>query len=168
MIYTSKKSAKEAGAMTYSSGKECPHGHVAERRTASGACVVCMRIDMRERSKRNAQKYRDNAKAWAGANPERKKEYLKKWNQDNYGKRLAYNAERRASRIQAAPPWLTEDDYLTIDIIYDDAQKVGMVVDHIMPLNNPLVCGLHVPWNLQLLTSSANSAKSNKFDGGWN
>lgn len=38
---------------------------------------------------------------------------------------------------------------------------VEHVLDHIVPLNHPRVCGLTVPWNLQIITRLHNGAKSN-------
>lgn len=59
----------------------------------------------------------------------------------------------------------------TIDFSWDGTLQFyketpeGRTVDHIIPLKHPLVSGLHVPWNMQYLTKSENSKKSNSFDG---
>ena len=62
--------------------------------------------------------------------------------------------------MQACPAWANKQDILDV---YKEAQYFKLEVDHIIPLNNPLVCGLHVWDNLQLLSRSENARKSNKF-----
>lgn len=37
------------------------------------------------------------------------------------------------------------------------------VLDHIVPLNHPQVCGLHVPWNMRVVTREENTLKGNEF-----
>lgn len=66
--------------------------------------------------------------------------------------------------MQAKPKWLNEFQEFWIQEIYHLAKLRGLEVDHIVPLKHNKVCGLHVPWNLQLLNRSENAKKSNKYD----
>ena len=47
--------------------------------------------------------------------------------------------------------------------IFRDAASAGLTADHTVPLQNPLVCGLNVPWNLKQMSRAENSSKSNYF-----
>lgn len=81
----------------------------------------------------------------------------------------AIHAKRRARKLSATPGWLTSDDINSIKELYLIAQMFKLYtgqeyhVDHIVPLQGQNVCGLHVPWNLQILTAEENLRKSNKF-----
>ena len=74
----------------------------------------------------------------------------------------------RAKGVRKAQPnWLTEDHKFFIEEIYElrklrtEATNVEHHVDHIVPLRGKDVCGLHVPWNLQVITATENLSKSN-------
>jgi len=93
--------------------------------------------------------------------------------QKEYAKnnRHIYNAtqmKRVAAKINATPKWLTKDHLDDIKQVYQDVQDIQWLseepfeVDHIIPLRGKNVCGLHVPWNLQILTKSENCSKGNK------
>jgi hypothetical protein len=72
----------------------------------------------------------------------------------------AKTAVRRSSKMQRTPVW---SDLAKIRQIYAQARKVGMVVDHIIPLQGKLVSGLHVPENLQIIPAIENMKKGNRF-----
>ena len=76
-------------------------------------------------------------------------------------KQIALNANRRAQKIQATPRWY---NFKEVDVIYKEARSLGedYHVDHIVPLQGKLVCGLHCKDNLQILTAVDNLKKSNK------
>lgn len=85
--------------------------------------------------------------------------------------KLAIGAKRRATKLNATPKWLTKQQLHKIKLIYalrlNLTRKTGIThhVDHIVPLNHPEVCGLHVPWNLRVITEEENVAKSNSLSG---
>ena len=89
------------------------------------------------------------------------KQYKSGWAKRNGASVNRRNSARRALCKQATPVWADMQD---ITDVYLEAKHMQMHVDHIVPLNHPLVCGLHVWDNLQLLTPLDNMRKNNKFD----
>lgn len=91
------------------------------------------------------------------------------WRKLNPHKVTSKNARRRASKKLATPNWLTEDHKAEIEKFYILARDCQTItgepyhVDHIVPLKGKDVCGLHVPWNLQVLPADVNLSKSNTF-----
>lgn len=118
----------------------------------------------RNRDKRNAQ-----AAAYRAANPEKMKQLDKEYRQKNPDKNAAKAAKARADRAQATPPWLTKDHLEEIESFYATAKALEQAfggkydVDHIHPIKGRTCCGLHVPWNLQVLPADKNRKKSNKL-----
>lgn len=72
----------------------------------------------------------------------------------------------------ATPDWLTEDHWAQIHAFYREAQALTEAtgeeyhVDHIVPLAGKHVCGLHAPWNLQVLRGIENVKKPRVYEGG--
>lgn len=93
------------------------------------------------------------------------KHYFKQYLRDNREKLYAYVNARRTRLQQATPPWVSMKE---IRKIYRLCAKVTVEtgvehhVDHVVPIKGRGVCGLHVPWNLQLLPGADNRKKSNK------
>lgn len=85
------------------------------------------------------------------------------WMRSPSGKRAmrASGNLRRALKLKATPPWINKKD---LAAVYARAED-GQTLDHIIPLKNKHICGLHVPWNLQYLTHHENITKNNRFDG---
>jgi hypothetical protein len=95
----------------------------------------------------------------------------KKYYDSNKINWFVYNSDRRVRFRKAAPAWLTKGQKQEILNFYLLAQECRTLtgdvyhVDHIVPLKGENVCGLHVPWNLQVLPADINLAKANKFEG---
>jgi hypothetical protein len=91
----------------------------------------------------------------------RSREYAKR----HPGRVNALTAKRRARLARATPSWLDERQLVEIRGLYELAQELGpgWEVDHIVPIRSPLVCGLHVPWNLRVIPTTENRRKGNRL-----
>lgn len=127
----------------------------------------------------NLERALAHSREWYANNKERSIELASAWKKNN---REAWKAIRRRyysnspvplattkarmKRVQqATPPWI---DMKALREFYVNCPD-DMVGDHMIPLKGVnengehVICGLHVPWNLQPLTHDENSAKSNKW-----
>jgi hypothetical protein len=101
---------------------------------------------------------------------EEKRIYHSKYKKDNPGKITFLNRKRHTLKLKAMPSWLSESQSQQIEDIYIEAARrtketgISHHVDHILPLQNKDICGLHIPLNLQILTELENIQKHNKFD----
>lgn len=141
-------------------------------------CVLCEKQRKDEWRNRNKQHHNEKGANWVKANPEKRKETASRWRDANKEKQKlaktnwlklnaarsrAYVNSRRTMQRKATPVWLSEWDLFLLSELYHLAQLRNQQVDHIVPLQGKQVCGLHVPWNLQLLSAKENYRKSNKW-----
>lgn len=162
----------------------------SDKETFRRQCKVCLalkeyerRIQLGERYKESERqrwltrrqtqlqylrtKYHEKSKDPAFLEAERKRNNARA-KRDKH-KWTAQRAKRRAAERNATPPWLTTLHLQEMKQIYKDAGEISALtgrqhhVDHIIPLISKKVCGLHVPWNLQILEAAENIAKSNRL-----
>lgn len=94
---------------------------------------------------------------------------IKKYKADNTEIINANTRKRRAIKKMATPAWISEDLKRQMGALYREAKRLSSAdgnryhVDHIVPLISKEVCGLHVLWNLQILSSFDNGAKGNRI-----
>jgi 5-methylcytosine-specific restriction endonuclease McrA len=178
--------AKQNGDKTYFTGVPCKHGHNDARYTSNAICVTCKHESFEKRYAKNKAKVLAESQAWKDSNRQRVNKYAEEYRALNPEQvkqafrmqksknRSYYTAKERArqfAKMNATPSWLTPIHHAQIQEMYDVAvartMQLGIPheVDHIVPLTHDKVIGLHVPWNLQVLTASDNRRKSNHFEG---
>lgn len=152
---TCTKCGETKPMVEYSPQKLGKHGRTAQ-------CKACFRAY----NKANAERKKARDKEWRDRNAVTWRGYTNRWRAENPDIANAQNAKRRARIIKACPPWV---DLAAIRAVYAEAQRltketgIPHEVDHIVPLAGRYACGLHVPWNLQVITATDNRRKSNKL-----
>jgi hypothetical protein len=189
----SRKEAKSLRMRWYFTGLPCKYGHVRLRLTNNGACIECSqrlkRISAEKYRINNQQKVKQAFSNWYKKNREnileikatkRKlnpeiarskdrnyyaqnsakcKARQARYKKLNRAKFTAAESKRRAAKLNACPKWA---DTTKLNRVYTECPK-GYTVDHIVPLQSKIVCGLHVHWNLQYLLPSDNFRKGNRM-----
>lgn len=135
----------------------------------SSECKSCVKKYQKENKGKfceyNKQYYEENKDKIS----KRHRQYSKQYKKENKGKVLSWKAKRRAQKLQATPSWLTAEHLKSIERFYTISKEMELIsgvkyhVDHIIPLQGKDVCGLHVPWNLQVIEASENLSKNNKL-----
>jgi len=152
----------------YFTGKPCRKGHIAERDSRTHTCIDCRRAAGRTKGKAPGKYFtgkpcRRGHVAERYLNTSKCVECIREDSHKNYRNNPEYYISRsniRGYRIKRATPQWADAELLTG--IYQNCPE-GYHVDHIIPITHELVCGLHVPDNLQQLPATENLQKSNKF-----
>lgn len=142
----------------------------ARNRAWAKANPIKNSVRVKRWQKVNPEKTRSISKAWRTNNKEAAKQSMANWQKKNKSVMLFHLSKRRTSKLNACPKWLSAIDKAQIQECYDISQakfmQNGIIhnVDHIIPLQGENVCGLHVPWNLQVIPASHNFSKGNRME----
>ena len=157
-----RQEALSHGSTHYYTGKRCIHGHLSPRFTSSRACKQCI-------DERNIARTRHGYWKQYGDDRyrEKKRQYAKSHYRKNRGMYEVRGLKRRQVIRRASV--YTPDGHKRVKLKYLEAQRLSLetgveyVVDHIIPLQHPDVCGLHNDANTQVITAEENRVKGNSF-----
>lgn len=145
-------------------------------------CKECQGASNRRYYRENTSAARGATRKWNSVNAARKLQKQREWHERNPDFERSYRkwrrilgldletdraqqARRRAAHVKATPQWSNlqaiRDMYVTCRLFSTPENPLQM--DHIVPLLSDLVCGLHVPCNLQVLPAKLNQRKGNRY-----
>jgi len=152
-----KAKARENGERLYH-GSPCKDGHTL-RYTSNNSCYECG-VEQRKRWREaNKERHKEMTNNWRKNNPQKVAE-------NNYKRSVVRNRRYRDANIYSDVPEVRD----ALEAIYREARNTklrtgkNVHVDHIIPLGAKNICGLHVPWNLQITSAEYNYNKQNYID----
>lgn len=164
--------------------KECAEKNVEKRKSTAKAYVAAnkekvlarqyawreaniekVKAQLRERYRNSREQVLSYQVEWSKKNPESRKSARKKWSANNASAINAFTAKRRAKKKSATPLWANE--FFIAEIYHLAALRTKITgtewqVDHVVPLQSKIVCGLHVPCNMRVILKLDNMKKGNR------
>lgn len=144
-------------------------------------CKLCTKSANQKYESENAQKIKERKREYRASNSDKiniqQRNYRSlnrdkgraachKWQSSNRDIMNALNAKRRAAKLQVTPAWIDEKAvkqyYLLADFLSSEL-GAEFNVDHVVPLQSDIACGLHWEGNLSLMLGGLNKAKGNRF-----
>lgn len=165
----SKTEAQRSGLKYYFNGCPCDNGHFVERYVIGNACVLCRKYQKAFWYSRNKALSKMRGDRWKKViNPKRHREWKRYYYEENKDRFISDTKAARMRRRRAMPLWVNVKEIRKIYYFRAKiSRETGILhhVDHIVPLGGKDVCGLHVPWNLQVISAIENQKKFNSFYG---
>lgn len=135
-------------------------------RYADGQCKACARARNKKGYEADKQARQLKHRNYAKLHKEKRRQTASIWAKNNRARRAAIWMAYYTAKRMAMPVWADRDaiaDFYKLARSASSLTGIQHHVDHIIPLQGELVCGLHVHWNLQVLTASENTAKKNRI-----
>ncbi len=158
----------------------CKRGHTIEYTPGSDSCKHCKRdMYLLHRDKilavrraayaENPEPFLRKNRVWAVENRDKVRAISRRHQKNHPESALANTRRQQLKKARAMPAWLNAGEVFEIEQIYAFAQVMNKItgtkhhVDHIVPITGRSVCGLHVPYNLQVIPATENIAKGNRL-----
>lgn len=159
-----RKTAVERGLKHYFNGRPCLRNHISLRYTATRECIACHSERLKEWRAGN----KDHINAYNAAYQEENREYYRSYSRFSLSCKKARQrrvAMKKAGTLQVADPrWdlINKKRMQHLQQLarqYEEWLGIKFEVDHIVPIIDDKVCGLHWHGNLQLIPMRLNRLK---------
>lgn len=143
---------------------------LAKHKANQRAWYIRNKARLAEARTKNIEAVKEQAKVRYAKTKERVKARVQEWRLRNPEKCRRYSldaAKRRRSVTNRTPPWANRffmTEAYSLARLRTKLTGFLWEVDHIVPLQHPMVCGLHVEHNLQVIPSAVNKVKGNRLD----